>query len=292
MADIFMSYTEKDRDAVSRLADMLKSVGWSVWWDRRIPAGQTWRSVLDKELQGMRCMVVLWSTHSVESEWVSEEAAEGRNLGRLVPVSIERVRPPAGFREIQAADLVDWDGSRDFIGLQRLIEDLERMIGKPNAPLPPKVPGVTLQPDELPPYIDPVDSGARPYGGSQPSATKARRLLPWSAAALAVLVAAGVYWGASQHRVTPIPAVAPAAALPAAQPAASPAKPATEAVVAPVPRGDPVKPPEKPAQGVVKKPPLKTSAVDARCTALTERVALGEALSSESQLFLRKECQP
>ena len=287
MADIFMSYTEKDRDAVSRLADMLKSVGWSVWWDRRIPAGQTWRSVLDKELQGMRCMVVLWSTHSVESEWVSEEAAEGRNLGRLVPVSIERVRPPAGFREIQAADLVDWDGSRDFIGLQRLIEDLERMIGKPGAPLP-QAKASTLQPDELPPYIDPVDSKAPPYGGSQPLATKARRLLPWVAAALAVSVAAGVYWGASQRRVTPTPSVA----LPAALPPASAAKPATAAVVAPVPRGDPVKPPEKHTQVGVKKPPLKTSALDARCAALTERVALGEALSSESQLFLRKECQP
>jgi hypothetical protein len=287
MADIFMSYTEKDRDAVSRLADMLKSVGWSVWWDRRIPAGQTWRSVLDKELKGMRCMVVLWSTHSVESEWVSEEAAEGRNLGRLVPVSIERVRPPAGFREIQAADLVDWDGSRDFIGLQRLIEDLERMIGKPGATLP-QATASTLQPDELPPYIDPVDSDVPPYGGSQPFATKARRLLPWGAAVLVVSVAAGAYWGASQRRVMPTPAVA----LPAALPAASAAKPATAAAVAPVPRGDPVKPPEKQAQVSVKKPPLKTSALDARCAVLTERVALGEALSSESQLFLRKECEP
>lgn len=143
MADIFMSYTKKDCDVVSRLADMLKSVGWSVWWDHRIPAGQTWRSVLDKELQSMRCMVVLWSSHSVESEWVSEEAAEGRNLGRL---------------------------------------------------------------------------------------------LSWGAAVLAVSVAAGVYWGASQRRVPPTPAVA----LPAALPAASAAKPATETLVAPVPRGDPV----------------------------------------------------
>ena len=98
MADIFLSYNEKDRDAVRRLAEALQSTGWSVWWDRRIPAGLTWRGVLERELQHMRCMVVLWSQHSVASDWVCEEAAEGRQLGRLVPVLLEHVRPPAGFR--------------------------------------------------------------------------------------------------------------------------------------------------------------------------------------------------
>ena len=47
-----------------------------------------------------------------------------------MPVLIDPVRPPAGFREIQAADLVGWDGSAGFAGLQRLIEDIERLIGK------------------------------------------------------------------------------------------------------------------------------------------------------------------
>lgn len=45
-------------------------------------------------------MVVLWSARSIESEWVYEEATEGRRQGKLVPVLIDAVRPPAGFREI------------------------------------------------------------------------------------------------------------------------------------------------------------------------------------------------
>ncbi|QKV57261.1 MAG: toll/interleukin-1 receptor domain-containing protein [Dechloromonas sp.] len=47
MTDIFLSYNEKDREAARRLASTLEAVGWSVWWDRRIPAGETWRSVLE-----------------------------------------------------------------------------------------------------------------------------------------------------------------------------------------------------------------------------------------------------
>ena len=188
MADIFLSYTEQDRDAVRRLAETLQSVGWSVWWDRRIPAGLTWRIVLERELQHMRCMVVLWSQHSVQSDWVCEEAAEGRQLGRLVPVLIERVRPPAGFREIQAADLVDWDGSRGSGSLQRLLEDIERLIGKPG-----------LVPDRA--------SSVRPErsrGFASPAAKPStRKRLAWGAGAAVVafvaFVAAAGYFGAPRR---------------------------------------------------------------------------------------------
>jgi hypothetical protein len=82
MADIFISYANEDRETVARLARFLESVGWSVWWDRRIPAGRTWRSVLQEALRDMRCMIALWSRDSVESSWVAEEAEEARKLGK------------------------------------------------------------------------------------------------------------------------------------------------------------------------------------------------------------------
>ena len=134
MADIFLSYAEEDRVVAGKIGRLLESTGWSVWWDRNIPAGQTWRNVLEEALQSMRCMIVLWSTNSIHSEWVKEEAAEGKAQGRLVPVLIESVKPPVGFREIQAADLVHWDGSSSAPGIQRLIADLESVLGKPKKP--------------------------------------------------------------------------------------------------------------------------------------------------------------
>ena len=144
MADIFLSYAEEDRETARRVALLLESAGWSVWWDRRIPAGKTWRQVIDTALREMACMVVLWSRHSIVSTWVSEEAEEGRSHGRLVPVLIEKVLPPLGFRSIQAADLSDWDRSPEAGGFRQLVSDLQSLIGKPQPP--PVIESVAGQP--------------------------------------------------------------------------------------------------------------------------------------------------
>src|SRR5215467_5811332 len=138
MVDIFLSYAKEDREVARRIAALLGNAGWVVWWDRRIPAGRTWRSVLEEALRDMRCMVVLWSAHSIESDWVRDEADEARVRKKLIPVLIEAVNPPVGFRNIQAADLSEWNGSSNASGVQQLLSDLESMIGKParKAPKP------------------------------------------------------------------------------------------------------------------------------------------------------------
>jgi hypothetical protein len=130
MADIFISYANEDRDRAAQLAALLEREGWSVWWDRRIPAGRTWRSVLEDALDDSRCMIVLWSENSVKSPWVAEEAEEARRLEKtLVPALIQRVEPPMGFRSIQAADLTQWDGSLNAPDGRQLIVDLRSLLG-------------------------------------------------------------------------------------------------------------------------------------------------------------------
>jgi hypothetical protein len=47
----------------------------------------------------------------MESRWVHEEADDALGRVVLIPVLIEDVRPPIGFRSIQAAHLVNWDGT-------------------------------------------------------------------------------------------------------------------------------------------------------------------------------------
>ena len=43
MADIFLSYAKEDRAQARTFAKMLESCGWSVFWDRKIIAGDDWR---------------------------------------------------------------------------------------------------------------------------------------------------------------------------------------------------------------------------------------------------------
>src|SRR5512132_3223482 len=106
MADIFISYANEDRKIAEQIATVLGTAGFTVWWDRRIPAGRSWRSVLEEALQGMRCLVVLWSENSILSPWVIEEAEEARRLNKIMfPVLIHKIDPPVGFRAIQAANL-------------------------------------------------------------------------------------------------------------------------------------------------------------------------------------------
>ena len=129
MADIFISYANEDRERAAQIAQLLELEGWHVWWDRRIPAGRSWRSVLEDAVKDTRCMVVLWSENSLKSPWVAEEAEEARRLEKaLMPVSIQRVEPPLGFRAIQSANLVDWDGSRDHPAARLLVADLRSLL--------------------------------------------------------------------------------------------------------------------------------------------------------------------
>ena len=75
MTDVFISYATSDRERAREIANLLSARGWSVWWDRKIKAGQTFDEVIERELESAKSIVVLWSEASVASEWVKNEAA-------------------------------------------------------------------------------------------------------------------------------------------------------------------------------------------------------------------------
>lgn len=131
MSHIFISYASQDRPKAQVLAQALTEHGWSVWWDRTIPTGKRFEQVIQEALAGARCVMVLWSKQSVASDWVVEEAEEGRKRHMLVPVFIEDVLPPMGFRRIQAADLIAWDGAGTSPAFQKLVVDIAGILGPP-----------------------------------------------------------------------------------------------------------------------------------------------------------------
>src|SRR5215471_2542181 len=133
MSDIFISYASADRDRVLPLVNALEKTGWSVFWDRTIPTGKTWRQVIGSEVQTCRSVVVVWTENSIASEWVHEEAETGKHKRILIPILLDKVQPPFGFGNVQAANLAAWDGNTSTPTFTRLVADIATIIGPPPA---------------------------------------------------------------------------------------------------------------------------------------------------------------
>ena len=129
MAKVFLSYAREDAPAAKQVAECIGRAGHTVWWDRHIQGGSRFASEIDRELKESEAVVVLWTQASVESAWVQDEAAEGRDTGRLVPVALDGIRPPLGFRQFHTVDLGSWDGNADAAEADNLLDAIAKIAG-------------------------------------------------------------------------------------------------------------------------------------------------------------------
>jgi hypothetical protein len=131
MADVFISYSNLDRDRAQPIAASLEAEQISTWWDPNLRPGEVYDTEIEMQLTAAKCVIVLWSAASVNSKWVRSEAtdADGRNI--LIPVSIGQVRPPLAFRLLQTTDLTDWNGDATAESWQRVILQVRALLGRP-----------------------------------------------------------------------------------------------------------------------------------------------------------------
>jgi hypothetical protein len=128
VADIFISYSNSDRVHAKALAEALERQGWSVWWDWEIPIGRTWDEVIEEKISKARSILVLWSPSSVASDWVKNEARDGKARHILIPALIEPTKLPFEFRHIQTADLTAWKLGEPNAEFNRLLAGLHRLL--------------------------------------------------------------------------------------------------------------------------------------------------------------------
>ena len=131
MADIFISYAREDREWVEKLANSLVAEGFTVWWDWDLLVGKRYRETIETELQTAKAAVVVWSQHSIRSDFVRDEAEDAQQRNILLPLLKEIVRPPAGFRQLQTADLSHWQGDGAHIEFRRMMKGVSSLVGRP-----------------------------------------------------------------------------------------------------------------------------------------------------------------
>jgi len=129
VADVFLSYARSDAAAAQRIARELGEAGWSVWYDRELPAHRAYADVIANELQSAGAVLVLWSEASADSQWVRSEANRARELGKLVQSRLDGGRLPMPFDQIQCADLTKWRGGSAHAGWSQVRSSIGALAG-------------------------------------------------------------------------------------------------------------------------------------------------------------------
>jgi signal recognition particle receptor subunit beta len=124
-ADVFLSYSSKDRAEIQSLADELEGNHISVWYDQGLIAGQEYREVLRQRIETVKAVVVLWTENSISSKFVKSEAELADQHSKLICLrdpKLESRRIPMPFSESHIVE---------FGKMPELLEALALMGAKP-----------------------------------------------------------------------------------------------------------------------------------------------------------------
>lgn len=114
MADIFISYSSEDKRRVEALVRALEQKGWSVWWDRRIPAGTSFDEVIHEALKAAKS-VVIDQCEVTTARYAKFFKATNRSQPKFwlaTVVSDHGSKPVVGVDWNDAAAYCSWAGKR------------------------------------------------------------------------------------------------------------------------------------------------------------------------------------
>lgn len=129
MSQIFISYSRRDRNIARRLKLSLASIGIEVDWDESMPSID-WQLHLEKHIDILAAVVVIWSENSVYSDSVRDEARLAKNKNKLINVILDVELPPWPFDNINGLPLGDWKGHGRHRGWEQLVASIAGFIEK------------------------------------------------------------------------------------------------------------------------------------------------------------------
>jgi len=87
---IFISYSRKDEVYANKLRNAFEQRGLSVWIDQRLKSGDRWVNIIEQQVRTCQAFVLIVTSSSANSEWVSSELALARKLHKpIFPILLE-----------------------------------------------------------------------------------------------------------------------------------------------------------------------------------------------------------
>src|SRR5258705_13399633 len=126
MFDVFISHAQSTA-LVRRIADALRELGYTVWWDEDLLVHQPYMPIIEERLRDAKAAIVIWSEDALERTWVRGEAEIARTLGTLVQISIDGTVPPLPFNVIQFADMTGWTGDANAVGWRKVVASVSEL---------------------------------------------------------------------------------------------------------------------------------------------------------------------
>ena len=95
---IFLSYSNLDKIYATAFGEFLRGAGFSVWQDvSALKPGSNFRKRIVEAIEDVDLVVVLWSPHSVESNYVTDEANLAKRHEKYFAILIQECDLPLGF---------------------------------------------------------------------------------------------------------------------------------------------------------------------------------------------------
>lgn len=107
MADIFISYLSVNRPLANRVADVLQDKGLTVWFDRELQTGMTYREEIAREIATAPIVLLIWTADALRSPWVLDEAETARRRGALLTVVVGSTVVPRNLRGTVVSSISD-----------------------------------------------------------------------------------------------------------------------------------------------------------------------------------------
>ena len=133
--DVFISYSRKDKNKVSRVVKLLRERGYSVWIDTDgIESGEEFQRVIVEAIENSKLVIFFSSESSNSSRWSNKEIALAINENKyIIPIRLDSSsynnNIKFGLIDVDYVDLTDSTNYDENI--QRLLKSLGTHLNRP-----------------------------------------------------------------------------------------------------------------------------------------------------------------